>query len=199
MGWPQRDGLTWAGVEDDETKRHKGTAGEVEAERGKQPPPPTAFTERDRERDNTTGAHEVVRATALAVEPPPYDRVAGECYLPPPPPDPPPRTYAGRLVNDTVTAQTPQVDPTATRNDEHDRERDERALMLVVTREVAAAAAATATVGPVDSGSGGGGESHDSPLPPSLPSPIPPSIHPFRSPPHPHFIYIFHFNYFILF
>jgi len=36
------------GVEDDETKRHKGTAGEVEAERGKQPPPPTAFTERDR-------------------------------------------------------------------------------------------------------------------------------------------------------
>jgi hypothetical protein len=169
-GREQRDGLTRAGVEDDETKRHKGTAGEVEAERGKQPPPPTAFTERDRERDNTTGAHEVVRATALAVKPPPYDRVPDECYLPPPP-DPPPRTYAGRLANNTVTAQTPQVDPTATRNDEHNRERDERALMLVVTdaaeplnngstgEVAAAAAAATATARAVDSGSSSGGES----------------------------------------
>jgi len=100
MGWPQRDGLTWAGVEDDETKRHKGTVGEVEAAQGKHPLPPATLIEHDEELINKPNGPGVACLYLLTVEPPPKDMVPGE-YNPPPPPDPPPKP----MPNDSQTTQ----------------------------------------------------------------------------------------------
>ena len=69
-------------------------AGEVEVPQGKHSKPPTALAEHGEEHDNKVGAHKVVHATMLAVEPPPNDAALG-MYHPPPPP----------ICN---TAQTPQ-------------------------------------------------------------------------------------------
>src|SRR5882762_282372 len=52
----QREGPTGVGVEGNETRKHEQVAGEVEAARGRHPPPPTALVEHDEEHDNETSA-----------------------------------------------------------------------------------------------------------------------------------------------